>query len=260
VSHDFDPAAFIAHYASEYYDPAKAREYYLRTRELKGRDKAQPETKKTKEQRQQEAERERQRSSANQFAQRNIAATERKAMQDAVQANKETVARIRTLITARRQQIIDQVGAYMEALATESEQRREKIAKSREEKLQKIAEDAEIKVASLPEVPKGISRERAAALNAERRRKIAQIRGDAERDRGVVAEAAESELEKLNSDITKKRGAVRNFGRNEQERARKQLQTSLQEAKDNFNRARFLIKAKYNQDRQTEEDAINRSL
>lgn len=28
---------FIAHYASEYYDPVKAREYYLRTRELKGR-------------------------------------------------------------------------------------------------------------------------------------------------------------------------------------------------------------------------------
>ena len=31
--------AFIAHYASKYYDPVKAREYYLRTRELKGRQK-----------------------------------------------------------------------------------------------------------------------------------------------------------------------------------------------------------------------------
>lgn len=30
--------AFLAHYASKYYDPAKAREYYLRTRELKGRE------------------------------------------------------------------------------------------------------------------------------------------------------------------------------------------------------------------------------
>ena len=28
---------FIAHYASEYYNPAKAREYYLKNRELKGR-------------------------------------------------------------------------------------------------------------------------------------------------------------------------------------------------------------------------------
>lgn len=28
------------HYASEYYDPVKAREYYLRTRELKGRSSA----------------------------------------------------------------------------------------------------------------------------------------------------------------------------------------------------------------------------
>src|SRR5215212_8902743 len=28
---------FLAHYASQYYDPAKAHEYYLRNRELKGR-------------------------------------------------------------------------------------------------------------------------------------------------------------------------------------------------------------------------------
>lgn len=31
------PEEVLAHYASEYYDPAKAREYYLRNRELKGR-------------------------------------------------------------------------------------------------------------------------------------------------------------------------------------------------------------------------------
>lgn len=31
----------LVHYASKYYDPVKAREYYLRTRELKGRKKAQ---------------------------------------------------------------------------------------------------------------------------------------------------------------------------------------------------------------------------
>lgn len=29
---------FLAHYASKYYDPAKAREYYLKTRQLKGRE------------------------------------------------------------------------------------------------------------------------------------------------------------------------------------------------------------------------------
>jgi hypothetical protein len=31
---------FLAHYASKYYDPAKAHEYYLRNRELKGRENA----------------------------------------------------------------------------------------------------------------------------------------------------------------------------------------------------------------------------
>lgn len=28
---------FLAHYSSKYYDPVKAHEYYMRTRELKGR-------------------------------------------------------------------------------------------------------------------------------------------------------------------------------------------------------------------------------
>lgn len=32
----------LAHYASKYYDPVKAREYYLRTRELKGRQPGSP--------------------------------------------------------------------------------------------------------------------------------------------------------------------------------------------------------------------------
>lgn len=31
--------AFLAHYASKYYDPVKAKEYYERTKELKGREK-----------------------------------------------------------------------------------------------------------------------------------------------------------------------------------------------------------------------------
>lgn len=36
--------AFLAHYSSDYYDPEKAREYYLRTRELKGRKAAEMNT------------------------------------------------------------------------------------------------------------------------------------------------------------------------------------------------------------------------
>lgn len=34
---------FLAHYASKYYDPVKAKEYYERTKELVGRDSASPE-------------------------------------------------------------------------------------------------------------------------------------------------------------------------------------------------------------------------
>ena len=32
------PKNTIAHYASKYYDPVKAHEYYMRTRKLKGRN------------------------------------------------------------------------------------------------------------------------------------------------------------------------------------------------------------------------------
>jgi len=36
---------FLAHYSSEFYDPAKAHEYYVKNRELKGREAAGKETK-----------------------------------------------------------------------------------------------------------------------------------------------------------------------------------------------------------------------
>ena len=35
-----DTNDFLAHYASKYYDPVKAHEYYMRTRELKGRQRS----------------------------------------------------------------------------------------------------------------------------------------------------------------------------------------------------------------------------
>ena len=35
----FNPPTYIMHYASEYYDPVKAHEYYMRNRQLKGRSK-----------------------------------------------------------------------------------------------------------------------------------------------------------------------------------------------------------------------------
>lgn len=41
--------AFIAHYASEFYDPVKAHEYYMRTRKLKGRFSTKGMSKKQKE-------------------------------------------------------------------------------------------------------------------------------------------------------------------------------------------------------------------
>ena len=38
VDEEFEES-FLAHYASKYYDPVKAKEYYERTKELKGREK-----------------------------------------------------------------------------------------------------------------------------------------------------------------------------------------------------------------------------
>lgn len=96
----------LAHYASQYYDPVKAHEYYMQNRQLKGN---QPAEKLSKESRQRQAE-------AQSYV-RNQIGTARKADQTQAADNyKNQTEQLRATADAARQAIVDELKAFVRDL------------------------------------------------------------------------------------------------------------------------------------------------
>lgn len=111
IAHALQDEEFLAHYASKYYDPVKAREYYLRTRELKGRDKAKDLSAES-----------RQKQSEGTAYVRNVISTKKKA--DLEKASKDTTAKIEAMqkkAEDTRKEITDKFEALIEKLKAKKE-------------------------------------------------------------------------------------------------------------------------------------------
>jgi hypothetical protein len=177
--------AFIAHYASKYYDPVKAREYYLRNRELKGRE---PALSAESRQRQNEA--------------KSYVTNEIKTRREAdLNAN----AAVRERLSLESKTTSEAYKARMEKLQKDAEATRERITSKLEAYVEKVKNDLKI--------PPNASPKLRAFLESQRARRI-----------GTAVNSASSELGKLREDlkstITKARDEYREF-RNQNSTARR---------------------------------------
>lgn len=204
---------FLAHYASEYYDPAKAREYYLRTRELKGR-RSSTELKSDKQK------------EAWTYAKNQIT-TERKELiketgeelklsyetmrEEAKQRREELSEKLTALLEKATQirqkdadviteqqkkqgeRITKRLEAQKERVSERAKRETERLSKLQAREAERISEEASQKIAALPQIPQGISAERRAALAAERSEEIAKIRGTADNQRKSLSDAVKTE-------------------------------------------------------------------
>lgn len=150
----------LIHYASQYYDPAKAHEYYLKNRELKGRTT----TGMSEEQRE-----------AWKVTKSNIT-SEKKTKIDAAQTERQQQ------IEATRQratQMREQIASKLSKLA-------EKFGSDREAERERIASKIQAEIDNLPPIPRNITTSQRNTLLAKRQEEIAKIRGQ-----------GDGELEKL---------------------------------------------------------------
>lgn len=136
---------FLAHYASKYYDPVKAREYYLRTRELKGREPALSKESRAKQQQ------------ATAYVTNEIR-TKR-------QADLDANLKVREELTAAAKARSEEYAARIEKLRGEAEDTREKIAKKFENFIEKIKEDLKIPENASPKLRAFLEKQRARRLN-----------------------------------------------------------------------------------------------
>lgn len=198
----------LSHYASQYYDPVKAREYYLRTRELKGRK---PMSEKQK--------------SAWDYAKGQIKEAEKgevdaatKARQEAIENSRNRAAMLRAAISQKLKDALEQASRGLKAENVEIAQARaikleqiaeertkrlnqikekrterlEKARKDRADQRRKIAEEATKDMLALPPIPKGISEEQRTKLMFRRSRRVEAIRRATERQNTTVDQKYES--------------------------------------------------------------------
>lgn len=281
----------LAHYASEYYDPAKAREYYLRTRELKGRRSGS--ALKTEDKKE-----------AWNYAQTQINEAEKTAYEANNAERQRAIEAARTKAADLREKLIQSLRNFLENISvtaqtetktlaegrakrleeifTERKQRLEKAAKKRAEEKEKIAAGVAKDLAALPPIPKGISSAQRARLVDQRNKKIDHIRGRGQNQNAVVDKRFQAEKEEVAAWTNAERANVAKYtqaarenisetarinradGRVEVEGAReeirKELQTSIDGAKAAWETLKVAVKAKYEQARDTEFESIRQNV
>ncbi len=159
----------LQHAETKYYDPAKAREYYLRTRELKGRQRGALKTE-----------------------------SKRQAWDYSKAAIEESKDKDLEVLSEGKRQVIEKARANAEKRRDEI---REKLSELLTRLTEKTANDVAQKIASLPPIPKGISKEKRSELAAERREEILKIRGEAASDKDSARNSASSDRERVRAEL-----------------------------------------------------------
>lgn len=276
---------FLAHYASEYYDPVKAREYYLRTRELKGKRSTSDLTVKTTGRGKRggvvtkvNKERSEQRRQAWDYAKNQIGEAKKADLEGLSEERKAAVDQARQTTQARRDEIRGKLAGLIEqltgrkiqesdAIDAEAESALARVEQQREEKARLVRAAAERKISAVPPVPDGIRGSARERLVAARQKKIDKINGDAATDIGVLANDAAAEREAISANANDKRKALseqtQNQKANERQTAtvdREQLSSDLkatvEKARANYEAGKARLIAQYEATMQSEFEAI----
>lgn len=279
-------AGVLAHYASPYYDPAKAHEYYLKNRELADKrsssgltvkyDTRSKNGKTTVTKVDKERTDERQQAWA--YAKNQIGEKQKADAVAASEAHKAEVERLQEGAKARREEITGKLQDLLKAIASQRPDKTQEIAdkaKSDQEALEakqkeesaRIREEAAKKVAALPPIPKGVSDEQRARLTAQRSKEIADINGAAQTDLKKLADKTESDKQAisdgvktarkdLSDKLSNDRKAESDKATAERDAVSNDLKVSVDKAREGYEAIKEHLKAQYEATSQQEYDAI----
>lgn len=182
---DEPKVAVLRHYASPYYDPQKAHEYYMRTRELKGRSTT----------------------SLNDdgkkiwsYTKNNIKSEKAAKVKEEQEKRDQKITELREKAEATKEQISSRLKELNEALTQNASDRKKNIDTDKDSDLEEIEKEsssekeridnkknAEIERLMAIEIPSGLSKAERAKRVAERTEKIAKLRNDATSDKAKIS-------------------------------------------------------------------------
>lgn len=236
----------LQHYASPYYDPVKAHEYYMRTRELKGRKRSasslNDEGKKVWE-----------------YTKNQISESKKQDLQDASEAKDEYIKELQTEATATRERISTRLKSLSEALASRTAADRAKVAKDNETEIESIEnrKEAALKALMSKKIPvEGISKKERAKLLLERSKKIAQIRNDYDSEKGEVYETSNSKIAEINAKTQQESARYQTDAKTERAECSNKLKSAVAAAREAYKECKTMINANYEEVYQEEFDKI----
>lgn len=204
-------SSFLAHYASKYYDPVKAKEYYERTKELKGREPAVS------------AESRQRQSQATAYV-RNEISTRKKAD---LEANAATQDKLRNSATAKA----EAHKARMEKLQADAEATRDAIVNKLKAEVEKIQGELKIPTNASPKLRAFLEKQQATRARSASSR----AQGDLQKLRSnvsAVVENARKEYQAFRESNTTARRATSEARKKLTEQYRNDLLREQQNIKD----------------------------
>lgn len=237
---------FLAHYASEYYDPQKAHEYYLRNRELKGQQSSKGLSDAQKE--------------GLSYAKNQIAERKKADLKSASEANRQAVEQLRATAQAKREEISAKLKSLLEGTTENQSKEAEALVADQKAKSVQIREAAAQKIAALPPIPKGVSDEQRAELAAKRAQKIAEINGSAYDDLVGLAVKSKKDQQALVKDTKNQQDKARADATASKEVVVAGLKAAVDKARSDYEARKEQVKADYEATAQREYEAIRGSL
>lgn len=256
----------LRHYASKYYDPVKAHEYYMRNRELKGRrstSKLSDEGKKVW-----------------QYTKQQITEEKKSKVEAEKEAKDQKTEELREKASATRERITAKLKELNEKLSKKANADKESIEKKRESDLENIRKKAVEDVDKLEknltsaieklmaeEIPKSLSKEERAKRIAERNEKIAKLCSDASAEKNKLGEQlvkdeesaktdAASSKEKVSADTKNQKEANSKSAAAERKQCAADLKSSIAAAREAYKVAKENLDSDYEEIFQQEFDKI----
>lgn len=218
---DENKIATLRHYASPYYDPVKAHEYYMRTRELKGRSTTSlnDEGKKVWS-----------------YTKNNIKTEKKAKVKEEQEKRKAKIAELREKAATTREQITTKLKALNEELSKDVSSQKESIDSKKTTEIERLM---------AVEIPSGLSKTERAKRVAERNEKIAKLRNDAKAEKTKVSQDTKEEKSENTANAQEQRKQVS-----------AELKTAVEAARAAYKVAKENLDSSYEEIYQAEFDKI----
>lgn len=256
----------LQHYASPYYDPVKAHEYYMRTRELKGKRST---TQLNKDGKQVWA-----------YTKNEIKTEKAAKVKEEQEKRRQKITQLRARAKATREQISAKLKDLNTQLTEDSSAEKERIDTRKKSDLEDIENDAtsqkekieakktaEIERLMAVEIPSALSKDERAKRVAERNEKIAKLRNDAKTDKAKVSNQskadkaevrtdASSEKQSVTEETKEERAANSASAKSERAKVSAELKIAVSAAREAYKAAKENLDSSYEEIYQREFDKI----